>query len=188
MRNTSELKIQLLKKVFRNLKKVNYTPVLVGGQALILFGSQRATFDTDMVIPDVTDLKGAKLLTNAMREAGFCYVSKLDDNGIPADWIASPNVAAARITIDKPASIFFWKPDSKMKIDILLDFPLKTSELLATAINIPLDETTIIKVASLKSLKRMKEIAVEKRKKSTDVQDLDFIKKRMKSKKKSIEL
>ncbi len=174
--------IQKLKQVVRNLTEVDYTPVLVGGLALTLFGSDRVTFDTDIVIPSIKDLSAAKLLTRAMHKADFYYVYKLDDTGAPTDWITNVNIAASRIIIDNPVTLFFWNPDLEMKIDILLDFPLKTSELLATAEDKMLDKTTIIKVASLKSLKKMKEIAFKDRKKSTDAQDLEFIARIMKSK------
>ena len=132
--------IQKLKQVVRNLTEVDYVPVLVGGLALTLFGSDRVTFDTDIVIPSIKDLAAAKLLTNAMHKADFYYVNKFDDEENPIGWIDAPNVAASRIIIDKPKTIFFWNPDLEMKIDILLDFPLKTAELLATAEDKMLDK------------------------------------------------
>ena len=177
--------IQKLKQIIHNLDEIDHVPVLIGGKALALFGSPRLTFDTDIVIPSIKDLAAAKLLTNAMRKADFYYVNKLDDGGNPIGWIDAPNVAASRIMIDKPKTIFFWNPDLEMKIDILLDFPLKTSVLLATAKDKMLDKTTVIKVASLKNLKKMKEIAFKDRKKSTDAQDLEFIASIMKSKRKN---
>lgn len=67
-------------------------------------------------------------------------------------------------------------------IDILLDFPLKASELLAAAENKNLDRTTTIKIASLPHLKKMKEIALSARKTLKDLQDLDFIKKKLSQK------
>jgi len=56
-----------------------------------------------------------------------------------------------------------------MKIDILLDFPLKASELLASAEKKKLDRTTTIKIASLQDLKKMKEIALRARNSSKDI-------------------
>ncbi|GEM_PF-1117445 len=177
--------IQKLKQVVHNLTAVDYAPVLVGGKALALFGSPRLTFDTDIVIPAIKDLAAARLLTRAMRKADFYYVNALDNNGTPTGWIDTSTVAAARIMIDKPDTLFFWNQDLEMRIDILLDFPLKTSRLLATAEDKMLDKTTTIKVASLKNLKKMKEIAFNDRKKSKDAQDLEFIAKIMKTRKKS---
>ena len=63
-----------------------------------------------------------------------------------------------------------------MRIDILLDFPLKADELLLRAENKKLDKSTVIKIASLLDLKKMKEIAIKARKNSKDLQDLEFIK------------
>ncbi|MEA3306253.1 MAG: hypothetical protein U9Q34_00525 [Elusimicrobiota bacterium] len=180
--------IQKLKQIVKNLTEIDYIPVLVGGKALALLGSPRVTFDTDIVTHKIKDLASAKLLTNAMHKADLYYVNKLDESGTPIGWIDAPNVAASRIIIDKPATLFFWNPDIEMKIDILLDFPIKASELLATAEDKMLDKTTTIKVASLKSLKTMKEIAFKDRKKSKDLQDLEFIKGLMKSKSRGIEL
>ncbi len=164
-------------KVVRNLRAAGFEPVLVGGLALILFGSERVTFDCDLVAVRPENLEAAKLLVGAMHGAGCFYVSRLDKRRRPLSWLDNINIAASKILMDEPDTVFFWNPDIELKIDILMDFPLKASDLLASATNKKLDRTTIIKVASLNHLKTMKEIAIRARKEPKDVQDLDFIKK-----------
>ncbi|MCK4423453.1 MAG: hypothetical protein KAV18_05215 [Candidatus Omnitrophica bacterium] len=170
------LEASQLKKVIANLKDAKFTPVFVGGLALILLGSDRTTFDTDLILRKPQNLKESQCLTKAMSKAKCYYVSKLDSIGNPISYIDNANVAASRIMIDKPDSIFFWNPDIEMRIDILLDFPLKADELLLRAENKKLDKSTVIKIASLLDLKKMKEIAIKARKNSKDLQDLEFIK------------
>ncbi|MEW5768185.1 MAG: hypothetical protein AB1797_11300 [bacterium] len=170
---------QKLKQVIKNLETAKFTPIFVGGLALTLFGSDRITFDCDLVSKRPKDMAEANSLTHAMYEAECYYVSKLDKDGMPIAYLDNANVAASRIMIDKPDTVFFWNPELEMRIDILLDFPLKASELLAVAENRKLDRTTTIKIASLPHLKKMKEMALNARQNPKDLQDLDFIKKKL---------
>ncbi|MDI6794379.1 MAG: hypothetical protein QME81_16195 [bacterium] len=168
-----------LKQVIRNLEAAKFIPIFVGGLALTLFGSDRVTFDCDLVSKRPKNMEEAKSLIRAMYKAKCYYVSNVDKDGNPVAYIDNANVAASRIMIDKPDTVFFWNPEMEMKIDILLDFPLKASDLLAAAENKKLDRTTTIKIASLQHLKEMKEIALTARKNPKDWQDLDFIKKKL---------
>ncbi|MFH1563561.1 MAG: hypothetical protein ABIF11_09160 [Nitrospirota bacterium] len=170
---------QKLKQIIKNMEAAKFTPIFVGGLALTLFGSDRVTFDCDLVSKRPKDMEEAKSLTRAMYKSKCYYISKIDKDGNPVAYIDNANVAASRIMIDKPDTVFFWNPELEMKIDILLDFPLKASELLAVAENKKLDRTTTIKIASLQHLKEMKEIALHARKSPKDLQDLDFIKKKL---------
>lgn len=162
-------------EVVKNLRAGGFEPVLVGGLALTLYGSERVTFDCDLVAGRPETLERAKSLVGALHAAECYYVSRIDKRGRPVSWIDNVNIGAARLMMDEPDTIFFWNRTLELKIDILLDFPLKASELLTSATNKKLDKTTTIKVAGMKDLKTMKEIAARGRKNPKDIQDLDFI-------------
>jgi len=98
---------QKLKQIIRNIEAVEFTPIFVGGLALILFGSDRVTFDCDSVSKRLKDMEEAKLLTWAMYKAKCYYISKIDKDGNSVAYLDKANVAASRIMIDKPDTIFF---------------------------------------------------------------------------------
>lgn len=176
---------QKIKKIVQDLKSGGFDFVFVGGFALILLGSERTTFDTDFVIKRLDGLEQAKELIKIMSDNGFYYASKLNADGIPKTYIENVNVAASRIMIDQPDSIFFWDPKLEMKIDILQDFPIKLSELMKNALKKKIDRQIYIEIASLKDMKKMKEMALKDRKSAKDLQDLEFIKKKLTVSKKS---
>ncbi len=170
-----------LSAVIRNLHSIDIEPVLVGGVALVLLGSRRVTQDTDLVISAPETLDDAKKLTGAMHQAGFMYVTRIKKGENPASWIDNPNIAAARQQIDRPDTIFFWHPELKMKVDLMMDFPLKAADVLAAAETVRLAGKPV-KRASLEVLKKMKEIAVRERGDPRDIQDLAFINKKIREK------
>lgn len=155
---------QKLIEVVKNLRAAGVEPILVGGLALILYGSERVTFDCDLVSSRPETLEQAKKLGGALHAAKCYYVTRFDKRRRPVSWIDNDNIAAARLMIDEPDTVFFWNAVLEMKIGVLLDFPLKSSDLLAAAQVKKLDKSTTIKVAGLKHLKTMKEIAARSRK------------------------
>lgn len=166
-------------EVVRNLRAAGFEPVLVGGLALTLFGSDRVTFDCDLLTARPADLDQAKSLVGAMHKAKCFFVSKLDKHRRPVQCIDNVAVAAARVLIDKPDTAFFWNQALEMRFDLLLDFPMKSDTLLAAAVEKKLGKSARVKVAGLKHLKLMKEIALRERKEAKDAQDLEFIKRNM---------
>lgn len=178
MSRGGEAQIRALSNVIRNLRDIGIEPVLVGGMALVMLGSRRITQDTDLVIKKPETLDEAKKLTGAMFGAGFRYVTRIKKGEEPTSWIDNANIAAARQQIDEPDTIFFWHPELKMKIDLMMDFPFHAREAMEAAETVYLKGDPV-KRASLEVLKKMKEIAVRDRKDPRDVQDLDFIKKKL---------
>ncbi len=179
MARTPELKT--LGKVVRRLHKAGYEPVLVGGMALIVYGSSRVTFDTDLLTARPRDIEDAKRLMAAVFGAGFVYITKFDDNRAPVSWIDVPNVAAARLMVDNPGTCFLLNRSVQMRVDILLDFPVPASDVLKDATSVAIGKNTRLPVASLTSLSVLKEIALRDRSRPEDAQDLAFIRSRMSS-------
>jgi hypothetical protein len=177
MARTPELKI--LGKLVRHLRAAGYEPVLVGGMALIVYGSSRATFDTDLLTARPGDLAAAKRLMAAVFAAGFVYVTRIDADAVPIAWIDVPNVAAARMMTDRPDTCFFWNRDAEMRVDLLLDFPLEASGVLHDSNSIELGTDLRLAVASLVHMAALKEIAVRDGSRPEDALDLTFIRSKL---------
>src|SRR5262245_30679248 len=88
--------------VIAALSDCGFTPILVGGMALVALGSQRVTRDFDFVVAS----PGSRLqiLIDAFYDRGWELVSRLNDAGQVVATIDNPRVAAIRIRIDEPAS------------------------------------------------------------------------------------
>lgn len=146
-------------------------PVLVGGMALVVRGSQRITRDFDFLVssgdmpPD---------LVEAIYKQGYELIARLSRTGEVARTVDSPKVAAARIHLDKPRSVFFYHPKTGLRIDLLLDFPLPTRDIADRADRIG-KKPLRLRVAAPKDLLRLKEIAYADRKSAADAQDLEFL-------------
>jgi hypothetical protein len=177
MGRTPEFRI--LGKLVRRLRAAGYEPVLVGGMALIVYGSSRVTFDTDLLTARPPDLAAAKRLMTAVFDAGFVYITKFDADALPISWIDVPNVAAARLMTDCPDTCFFWNRAAEMRVDVLLDFPLPASGILRGSNSIELAANLRLAVASLEHLAALKEIAVRDRNRAEDALDLTFIRSKL---------
>jgi hypothetical protein len=152
-------------------------PVLVGGMALVVLGSQRVTRDFDFLVssrnlePDIVE---------AIYRHGYELVTKLNPAGEVARTIDSATVAAARLKLDKPQSVFFFDRHTGLRIDLLLDFPLPGRDIAGRASKIG-TTTGTLRVASPEDLLRLKEIAYADRKSATDAHDLEFLRRMLKS-------
>jgi hypothetical protein len=177
MGRTPEFKI--LGELVRHLRSAGFEPVLVGGMALIVYGSSRATFDTDLLTSRPGDLAAAKRLMTAVFAAGFVSVTEFTTDAVPIAWIDVPNVAAARMMTDRPDTCFFWNRDAEMRVDLLLDFPLDASGVLQGSNSIELGTDLRLAVASLTHLATLKEIAVRDRNRAEDALDLTFIRSKL---------
>ena len=173
MARTPEYKT--LRALVRRLHQAGYQPVLVGALALVAYGSSRVTFDTDLLAARPRNLDEAKALMAAAAAAGFVYVTKFDQDGNPVTWLDVPNVAAARLTIEAPDTCFLWNRQTRMRVDLLLGFPIPASEVLVDAKELPLGGSVVLPVASLSKLAVLKEIAIRDRNRPEDAQDLSFI-------------
>ena len=165
--------LQQLGKLLPDLEEIGLQPVLVGGMALVILGSRRVTEDYDFVISQ--EGLNRKDLMKVFYRNGFELASKIDKNGAIIDTIDNQNVAAARMAIDTPASIYFLNKKTQLRIDLLFDFPLPAKELIRRAEKKKI-QSCVFRVASKEDLLRLKEIANQDRNLATDAQDLEFLK------------
>lgn len=173
MRGESDY-IEDVGSLVKEFEKSGLDPVLVGGMALVLLGSQRVTKDFDFLV----SRKGtaAKEAVEILYRHGFQLISKFNDKGEALRTIDNPKVATSRLDLDSPDSVFFYNHDSGLKIDLLLDFPLPAEEISARADKIKI-RSHFFRVASVQDLIRLKEISFADRKAASDAQDLEFLRK-----------
>ncbi len=165
--------IPAVTKLLHELDTLGYQATLIGGTALILLGSERVTKDADFLM--VKSAREQRKFIQAFYKHGFEIISKLNEKKEVVRTVDNVNVAFARLQMDMPVSVFFYNHKIKFRIDALFDFPYSAAEVRSRATKKKVEGTTIY-VASIEDLIRMKEIAYANRKKSTDLQDLEFLK------------
>ena len=160
-------------RVADGLRGIGLEPVLVGGMALVLLGSRRITRYFDFVISQPGDR--LKALVDLFYDRGFELASKVSDAGDIVATIDNPHVAGVRLKLDAPASAYFWHRTKRLRIDLLVDFPVAAAELAANAIETKISGR-VLNVAAPADLLRLKEIAANKRSAAGDAQDIEFLK------------
>jgi len=153
------------------LEEKGLQPVLVGGMALVVLGSQRVTKDFDLLVAS-RDLP--QDLLGVIYKQGYQLIAKFNKAGEVERTIDNSKVAAARLQLDKPRSVFFYNREKGLRVDLLLDFPLPTGNIAARAASIGKKPRTL-RVAAAEDLLRLKEIAYADRKSASDAQDLEFL-------------
>lgn len=158
--------------VVQALTDFGAAPTLVGGMALVLLGSQRVTRDFDFVIAH----PGQRMseLVGVLYGLGHELVSRFDNNGEVSATIDNERVAAARLRIDAPASASFFNPASRLRLDLLLDFPIEARELAGRAVRRKI-RSLVLPVASEDDLLRLKRLAHAGRASASDAQDIAFL-------------
>jgi hypothetical protein len=155
------------------LERLGLQPVLVGGMALVVLGSQRVTQDFDFVIRHPGEI--IEKVVDLFYSRGLELVSKLNASGEVTATIDNRKVAAARLKLDAPSSAFFFNRTTLLRIDLLFDFPVAAAELAANAVETKI-RGRVLNVASAEDLLRLKEIAATKRSAAGDAQDIEFLK------------
>jgi hypothetical protein len=159
------------------LSDLGLTPVLVGGMALVILGSRRVTHDFDFVIsrPDNQLDEVVAILYGR----GLELASRVNETGDVVATIDNQRVAASRLRIDAPATAYFFNPVTRLRIDLLFDFPIPAAELVKTATTMKI-RSQVLRVASEENLLRLKQIARADRSVAADAQDIEFLEARRK--------
>jgi hypothetical protein len=159
------------------LSDIGLTPVLVGGMALVILGSRRVTHDFDFVIarPDHQLDEVVAILYSR----GLELASRVNQAGDVVATIDNRRVAASRLRIDAPVSAYFFNPATRLRIDLLFDFPIPAAELMKTATTLKV-RSQVLRLASEKNLLRLKHIARADRSLAADAQDIEFLEARLK--------
>ena len=164
-------------EIAKALNDLGLTPVLVGGAALVILGSRRVTRDFDFVIGSPYDrLDDAIAL---FYDRGFELTSRLDEDGDVVATIDNPRVAAIRLRRDSPSSAYFFNRSTRLRIDLLFDFPIPAADLMKGATRIKI-RSEVLHVASDRDLLRLKQIARAERAVAADAQDIEFLEARLK--------
>ena len=163
--------------VFKELRGLGLTPVLVGGMALVILGSQRVTRDFDFVIAKPDDR--LEDLIDVFYERGLELASRLSDAGEVVSTIDNRKIAVVRLRLDAPSSAYFFNPQTRLRIDLLFDFPIPAAELAKGATRTKV-RSQVLHVASEKDLLRLKRIARAQRSLPGDAQDIAFLEARRK--------
>ena len=159
------------------LRGIGFNPVLVGGMALVILGSRRVTRDLDFLI----ESPGERLpdLLDVFYDRGFALVSRLDAAGNVTTTIDSRRVASVRIRADQPASAYFFNHETRLRVDLLFDFPLPSGAVAERAVSMKI-LGHVFAVASAEDLLRLKKIARAARSFAGDAQDIEFLQSRLK--------
>jgi hypothetical protein len=159
------------------LSDLGLTPVLVGGMALIILGSRRVTHDFDFVI----SRPGNQLdeVVAILYGHGLELAARVNEAGDVVATIDNQRVAASRLRIDAPATAYFFNPVTRLRIDLLFDFPIPAAELMKTATTMKV-RSQVLRVASEENLLRLKRMARAGRSSPGDVQDIAFLEARRK--------
>ncbi len=165
-------------EITKALENLGLQPVLVGGMALVILGSERVTRDFDFVIAKPDDR--LKEMLDVFYDRGLELVSKLGPQGKVISTIDNRNVARIRLQLDQPSSIHLFNPKRGLRVDLLFDFPLPATELAKRARKTKV-LSQIFPIASDEDLLQLKEIAYSDRASARDAQDLEFLKARQKT-------
>ena len=158
------------------LEKKGFQPVLVGGIALGILGSQRVTKDFDFLV-SLQDVSVDDMV-EIFYKHGFELVTKCSKEREVLRTVDNPRVAAIKLKSDLPDSLFFFDWKTRLKVDLLLDFPLAAKEVAGRANRVKIKSRSL-RVASREDLLRMKEMAYKDRRSASDAQDLEFLRKQM---------
>lgn len=162
-------------EVAGQLTALGLQPVLVGGMALVLLGSRRVTRDFDFVIEKPGERLVAAL--DAFYDRGLELATRVNAAGDVTATIANRRIAATRLRMDQPESVFFFNAQTGLRIDVLLDFPIPARELTGRAVPAR-TPAGVLQVASEPDLLRLKQIARANRALATDEQDIAFLESR----------
>ena len=164
--------LDIVGQIIKELETHNLTPVLVGGMAFVILGSQRVTKDFDFLISE--DARNLEELLQIFYSHGLELASKVNKQGEVVRTIDNKKIAYNRLQIDKPESAYFYNHKTGLRIDLLFDFPLTAIDVAKKAQKKKIRSHTFT-IASKNDLIRLKEIAYQDRKLASDAQDLEFL-------------
>lgn len=169
----------MIGEIYDELIAQGWQPVMIGGLALIILGSERVTRDVDFVIKKphhrISDF------VNAFYRNNFFLASEINNRGQITATFGNKTEATNFLKTNKPTSAFFLNKKTGLKIDVLFDFPIPAAKLLKEATKFKIGSQTFW-LASKTHLLQLKQLAVTSRGDSRDIQDLEFLKSLLKKK------
>ena len=168
--------IEPVGQIVRDLRGLGLHPILVGGMALVILGSRRVTRDFDFLIEHPGDRLPAMI--DALYNRGFELISRLDDAGTVTATIDNRAVASTRLRVDQPASAYFFQPSTRLRIDLLFDFPVPARTIAERVTRMKI-LGHVFDIASEDDLLRLKQIARSSRSVAGDADDIAFLESRL---------
>lgn len=164
-----------IEKVFEKLLKNKIEFVLIGGTALIGYGSTRVTFDTDIAVKTIDLDKIIELLY----DINLKLVIGVDEKQYP---VIAKNLTDALNFIKTSKWGFLKFLSNDLELDIIYEISVPFMELYTKSTEIKIEHIKI-NLASLDHLKIMKKKSIktrnDKEKTKIDRIDLDFINKKL---------
>jgi hypothetical protein len=138
----------------------------------VIIGSQRVTRDFDFVIAQPAER--LERVVDVFYDRGFELVSRLNEAKHVTATIDNRRVAAIRLRIDAPASAFFFNTETRLRIDVMFDFPLPAVTLADHATSVKI-RSRVLPIASEDDLLRLKRMAYADRSAPGDAEDIAFL-------------
>jgi hypothetical protein len=170
--------LQAAGEIVRGLSALGLEPVLVGGMALVVLGSRRVTRDFDFVIARPGDR--LERIIDLFYDRGLELASRLNEMGEVISTITNRKVAAVRLRLDAPRSVYFFNTATGLRVDLLFDFPIPAEKLAQHATRTRI-RSQVFPIASEEDLLRLKRIARRARSSPGDAEDIAFLESRRKN-------
>lgn len=165
--------IRSVGELLNDLAQLGHLPTLVGGMALVTLGSKRVTRGFDFLIAE--EARDEEPFIQIFYKHGFQLVSKIDQHGEIVRTINNQKIASMRLRIDQPRSAYFYSHTLGLRVDLLFDFPINARDVQKRSTHKTIQSYSF-RIAGKEDLIKMKEIAAKDRRRSSDVQDLEFLK------------
>jgi hypothetical protein len=159
-------------RVVDELAALGLQPVLVGGMALVALGSRRVTRDFDFVVPHPREQ--LERLVGVFYDHGLELAARVNADGDVTATLDNRRVAAIRLRLDAPASAYFQHPVTRLRIDLLFDFPLPAATLARRAVRTTIQSSRLL-IASEDDLLQLKLLASANRAAPGDREDIAFL-------------
>jgi hypothetical protein len=170
--------LQDVGELVAELRNLGLEPILVGGMALVVLGSHRATRNVEFVIPRPGDRLDHAI--GVLYDRRLKLVSHLNEVEAVTSTISSRRVASTRLRLDTPAIAYFFNAKTGLRVDLLFDFPIPAAELAENATRMKI-RSYVFQIASVLDLLRLKQIAKANRSAPGDTQDIAFLEARIKA-------
>ena len=118
-------------------------------------------------------------MIDVLYDRGLELASRLNDLGDVVSTMTSRKVAAIRLRVDAPVSVYFFNAKTGLRVDLLFDFPIPAAALAAQATRSKI-RSHVFHVASERDLLRLKKIARAERSAPGDAEDIAFLEARRK--------
>ena len=164
--------LEIVGNIVDDLRDAGLSPVLIGGMALVVLGSRRITRDFDFVVS--TREGNRREVVDILFDRGLELASRLSDTGDVVATIRNRRVADSRLRIDAPPAAFFYNPATRLRVDLLFDFPMAASALADRATRLTIRGHRFA-VASAEDLLELKRIARRARSAPGDAEDIAFL-------------